>query len=298
MFKARERPASNQGRSRPSSLFARRAAAVDQRPHRRHEPGRPAPADPRRGPTRAGLGEASTRPQAGHHRTMAGPGTERNSVRRDGEPRLHVCDAMVATRGLQVAAPHDPSSCSSSKRVLMDSRSAGTSIVLENTVLRWRSRVRKRAHHRTRPHRTLVDMFVRRTRTCSSRRITTRASEEHSTRLGSFIPTDRLSAGSHADSVQTGPTRIAGAELMTRLLELGAPIGLRHYLFGSTPDVIDRLRDSLSVRHPRAQIVGALAPPFGQLLEEAGVCDMSRPCAAQRRTSSGAHSAPRNRSCG
>ena len=65
-----------------------------------------------------------------------------------------------------------------------------------------------------------------------------------------------------------GATRIAGAELMTHLLERGAAIGLRHYLFGSTPNVIDSLRNSLSARHPRAQIVGALAPPFGQPLEE------------------------------
>lgn len=65
-----------------------------------------------------------------------------------------------------------------------------------------------------------------------------------------------------------GAERIAGAELMTRVLEAGAPIGLRHYLFGSTPHVLQTLRDSLSARHPRAQIIGALAPPFGQPLEE------------------------------
>ena len=55
---------------------------------------------------------------------------------------------------------------------------------------------------------------------------------------------------------------------MTRLFEVGVPVGLRHYLFGSTPDVIDNLRDSISVRHRRTQIVGALSPPFGELLEE------------------------------
>ena len=62
--------------------------------------------------------------------------------------------------------------------------------------------------------------------------------------------------------------RIAGAELMTRLLELGAPLGLRHYLFGSTPDVIQRLQNSLAARHPRAEIVGAASPPFGEMLDE------------------------------
>jgi N-acetylglucosaminyldiphosphoundecaprenol N-acetyl-beta-D-mannosaminyltransferase len=65
-----------------------------------------------------------------------------------------------------------------------------------------------------------------------------------------------------------GAARIAGPELMTRLFEVDEPVRLRHYLFGSTADVVANLRDSLSTRHPRAQVVGTLAPPFGRLLEE------------------------------
>jgi N-acetylglucosaminyldiphosphoundecaprenol N-acetyl-beta-D-mannosaminyltransferase len=63
-------------------------------------------------------------------------------------------------------------------------------------------------------------------------------------------------------------SRIAGADLMSRLLADGTPIGLRHYLFGSTPQVLQKLEAALSSRHPRAKIVGSLAPPFGRLLEE------------------------------
>jgi N-acetylglucosaminyldiphosphoundecaprenol N-acetyl-beta-D-mannosaminyltransferase len=62
--------------------------------------------------------------------------------------------------------------------------------------------------------------------------------------------------------------RIAGADLMTRVFELGATAGIKHYLFGSTPRVIQRVHDSLSARHPTAHIVGALSPPFGRLLQE------------------------------
>lgn len=69
-------------------------------------------------------------------------------------------------------------------------------------------------------------------------------------------------------------TRIAGAELMSRLFELGAPVGLRHYLFGSTPEVIKVLRDTLSVRHPDALIVGALSPSFGQQVGERALRDV------------------------
>jgi N-acetylglucosaminyldiphosphoundecaprenol N-acetyl-beta-D-mannosaminyltransferase len=59
-------------------------------------------------------------------------------------------------------------------------------------------------------------------------------------------------------------SRIAGADLMTQVFEAGQARGLRHYLFGSTPAVLDALERALSVAHPRAQIVGTFSPPFGQ----------------------------------
>lgn len=63
-------------------------------------------------------------------------------------------------------------------------------------------------------------------------------------------------------------SRIAGADLMTRVFELGEALGLRHYLFGSTRIVIDRLEIALASAHKRARIVGALSPPFGSLFDE------------------------------
>jgi N-acetylglucosaminyldiphosphoundecaprenol N-acetyl-beta-D-mannosaminyltransferase len=66
----------------------------------------------------------------------------------------------------------------------------------------------------------------------------------------------------------TSATRIAGADLMTRVFEVGEALGLRHYLFGSTPTVIRRLEAALASAHKKARIVGALSPPFGSLFDE------------------------------
>jgi N-acetylglucosaminyldiphosphoundecaprenol N-acetyl-beta-D-mannosaminyltransferase len=63
-------------------------------------------------------------------------------------------------------------------------------------------------------------------------------------------------------------SRVAGAELMTRLFDVGQSLGLKHYLFGSTPEVIEALEQTLTARHPQARIVGAVSPPFGDVSQE------------------------------
>lgn len=62
-------------------------------------------------------------------------------------------------------------------------------------------------------------------------------------------------------------SRVAGAEVMTRVFDEGREQGLRHYLFGSTPEVLHDLERSLSSSHPGAEIVGSFSPPFGQPME-------------------------------
>lgn len=62
--------------------------------------------------------------------------------------------------------------------------------------------------------------------------------------------------------------KIAGADLMCEVLALGSPIGLKHYLYGSTVDVLRRLERNLTDAHPGACIVGALSPPFVQVSDE------------------------------
>lgn len=59
--------------------------------------------------------------------------------------------------------------------------------------------------------------------------------------------------------------RIAGPDLMPRLIELGQPLAIRHYFLGSTPDVLDRLRGRLEARYPHAVIAGTCSPPFRDL---------------------------------
>lgn len=61
---------------------------------------------------------------------------------------------------------------------------------------------------------------------------------------------------------------------MTRLFELGEQDGLTHYLFGSTPAVLDALQVSLREQHPHARIVGAVSPPFGKVSDDRALQDV------------------------
>lgn len=56
--------------------------------------------------------------------------------------------------------------------------------------------------------------------------------------------------------------RVAGPDLMPAVLALGRRVGLRHLLFGSTPNVLERIEQRIALDFPGAQIVGALSPPF------------------------------------
>ena len=58
--------------------------------------------------------------------------------------------------------------------------------------------------------------------------------------------------------------RVGGPDLMPLVFELGQPAGLRHFLFGSTPAVLQALERRLRLRYPSAAIVGSHSPPFGQ----------------------------------
>jgi N-acetylglucosaminyldiphosphoundecaprenol N-acetyl-beta-D-mannosaminyltransferase len=58
------------------------------------------------------------------------------------------------------------------------------------------------------------------------------------------------------------PTRVYGPDLFLDVFALGQDAGLRHYLLGSTPKVLDALRKELLQRFPRTQIVGTCSPPF------------------------------------
>jgi N-acetylglucosaminyldiphosphoundecaprenol N-acetyl-beta-D-mannosaminyltransferase len=59
--------------------------------------------------------------------------------------------------------------------------------------------------------------------------------------------------------------RVYGPDLMIEVVRLGRVAGFRHYLYGSTPEVITSLTASLAKIAPGVQIVGAEAPPFRPL---------------------------------
>lgn len=57
--------------------------------------------------------------------------------------------------------------------------------------------------------------------------------------------------------------RIPGPDLFAATLDRGRAVGLRHYLFGSTPSVLAALEQRIRERFPGIEIAGAQAPPPG-----------------------------------
>lgn len=62
--------------------------------------------------------------------------------------------------------------------------------------------------------------------------------------------------------------RVAGPDLMPLVIEAGQEAGIRHFLFGSTPDVLARLERRLVERFPEAIIAGSISPPFRDLSDD------------------------------
>lgn len=60
-------------------------------------------------------------------------------------------------------------------------------------------------------------------------------------------------------------TRVYGPNLLLDVFALGRNTDVRHYLLGSTPQVLDRLWRELRRRFPGTRIVGTCSPPFGPL---------------------------------
>jgi len=77
--------------------------------------------------------------------------------------------------------------------------------------------------------------------------------------------------------------RVYGPELMLAVCARAAERGWTSYLYGSSDDVLARLRDNLSDRFPGLRIVGAHSPPFRELTaeEDDAVVDAINDSAAQ-----------------
>jgi N-acetylglucosaminyldiphosphoundecaprenol N-acetyl-beta-D-mannosaminyltransferase len=62
--------------------------------------------------------------------------------------------------------------------------------------------------------------------------------------------------------------RVYGPALMLATMDQGRQVGLRHYLYGTTPETIGKLVDRLTEMFPGIDIVGAEAPPFRRITAE------------------------------
>jgi len=62
--------------------------------------------------------------------------------------------------------------------------------------------------------------------------------------------------------------RVYGPELMERTIEQSQGTGLRHYLYGGSPEVSIALRNVIRERWPDARLVGTESPRFGTLSDE------------------------------
>ncbi len=59
--------------------------------------------------------------------------------------------------------------------------------------------------------------------------------------------------------------RVYGPDLMLATFARSETRGWRHFLFGSGPETLERLRVNMKARFPRAEIAGSLSPPFRPL---------------------------------
>ncbi len=64
--------------------------------------------------------------------------------------------------------------------------------------------------------------------------------------------------------------RTYGPDLMQQLCDHGRALGWKHFFYGGTPDVCDRLEHCLKERFPGLNVVGKFSPPFMPKPERAG----------------------------
>jgi N-acetylglucosaminyldiphosphoundecaprenol N-acetyl-beta-D-mannosaminyltransferase len=79
-------------------------------------------------------------------------------------------------------------------------------------------------------------------------------------------------------SAITPASRPRGTDVLTSLADVGREHGLRHYFYGSTPDVVEKLAANLRQLYPGMLVVGTESPPFRPLdpAEEAATVERIR----------------------
>ena len=76
-------------------------------------------------------------------------------------------------------------------------------------------------------------------------------------------------------------SRVCGPDLLEAMCALGARKGHRHYFYGGTPEVLEKLVARLRSRFPGLIIAGYQAPPFRPLTEEEDNADVAAINAAE-----------------
>ena len=73
-------------------------------------------------------------------------------------------------------------------------------------------------------------------------------------------------------------SRVCGIDLFPAACRHGVPRGWRHFLYGASPGVADRLAEMMRRQNPGIEIVGTYCPPFRQLNadEDEAVCAQIR----------------------
>ncbi len=61
--------------------------------------------------------------------------------------------------------------------------------------------------------------------------------------------------------------RVYGPDLMEMAIPWGVQHGLKHYLYGASPQTLERLQARLAADFPDAQVVGAHSPPYRALTD-------------------------------
>jgi N-acetylglucosaminyldiphosphoundecaprenol N-acetyl-beta-D-mannosaminyltransferase len=59
--------------------------------------------------------------------------------------------------------------------------------------------------------------------------------------------------------------QVRGPRLFENVMDEGRGRGVRHFLLGSTPETLEKLKNALEHRYPGVQIVGVMSPPFREL---------------------------------
>jgi N-acetylglucosaminyldiphosphoundecaprenol N-acetyl-beta-D-mannosaminyltransferase len=73
----------------------------------------------------------------------------------------------------------------------------------------------------------------------------------------------------------TGASRVCGSDLLDAMCALAIERGHRHYFYGGSPSVVERLVSRLVERYPGLVIAGYRSPPFRPLTAEEDAADVA-----------------------